>query len=64
MIDQDPLLASPQDLRGTKVLQVWINGTQVYDAATAAPVEIKQDEAMKAFDLGDTEGSVPAELGR
>ncbi len=57
VVNQDQFLASTQDLRNTTVLQVWINGKQVFDAATAAPLEIKQDEAMKSFDLGETSSS-------
>ncbi|MBO9499329.1 MAG: amidohydrolase [Novosphingobium sp.] len=38
MLDRDPLLASPQDIRATKVLQVWINGQQV-TGTTAPPPE-------------------------
>lgn len=33
MIDRDPMLASPSDLRATKVLQVWIGGKLVHQAA-------------------------------
>jgi len=36
MIDQDPLLASVQDLRNIRVLEVWINGQQAYDANAGA----------------------------
>ncbi|WP_082384672.1 amidohydrolase [Erythrobacter sp. SG61-1L] len=64
VVDQDPFLASTQDLRNTKVLQVWINGAQVFDAATAVPLEIKQDEAMKSFDLGETTEATPPAEGR
>jgi len=32
LIDRDPLLASPADLRETGVLQSWINGVLVYEA--------------------------------
>lgn len=32
MVDRDPLLASPADLRRTKVLQVWIGGKPVFSA--------------------------------
>lgn len=33
LVDRDPLLASPADLAGTKVLQTWLGGQMVYDAA-------------------------------
>lgn len=31
-VDRDPLFASPEALRGTKVLQVWIGGVKVREA--------------------------------
>ena len=31
-VDRDPMLASPQELRDTKVLETWIGGIKVYDA--------------------------------
>ena len=37
LVDQDPLLATPSDLRSTKVRQVWINGRLAWDAAAAKP---------------------------
>ena len=33
LVDRDPLLASPADLRATKVLQTWVGGRLVYDGA-------------------------------
>ncbi|MBS1240081.1 MAG: putative metal-dependent hydrolase, partial [Proteobacteria bacterium] len=36
VIDQDPLLASPQDIRSAKVLEVWIDG-QLVPGTTAPP---------------------------
>lgn len=33
LVDRDPMLASPTDLRATKVLQTWVGGQLVYDAA-------------------------------
>ncbi len=48
MIDLDPFLAGIQDLRNTHVLQVWINGAQVFDAATdqkKPPPELAPPEA-------------------
>ena len=35
MIDRDPLLAAPEQLRTTRVLQTWIGGLRVYDAEHA-----------------------------
>ncbi len=32
LVDQDPLLATPDDLRRTKVLETWIGGQQVFKA--------------------------------
>ncbi len=34
LIDRDPLLASPRELRQTRVLQTWIGGEKVYEAAS------------------------------
>jgi predicted amidohydrolase YtcJ len=31
LLDRDPLLSSPQDIRETKILQTWIGGEKVYD---------------------------------
>jgi len=31
LVDRDPLLASSAELRGTKVLQVWVGGQRVFD---------------------------------
>lgn len=36
LIDRDPLLASPTDLRATRVLQTWIGGRITYNAETEA----------------------------
>ncbi len=33
LVDRDPLLASPNELRATKVLQTWVGGRLVYDGA-------------------------------
>jgi predicted amidohydrolase YtcJ len=35
VVDQDPFLASTQDLRKLRVIEVWINGQQVYGAAAS-----------------------------
>lgn len=32
LVDRDPLLATPEELRKTRVLQTWIGGRQVYKA--------------------------------
>jgi len=33
LVDRDPLLASQQDIRATRVLETWINGEKVYPLA-------------------------------
>lgn len=33
IVDRDPLLASPSDIRGTKVLETWVGGARVYTAS-------------------------------
>ena len=33
LVDRDPLLASPADLRATKVLQTWVGGRLVFDGS-------------------------------
>ena len=33
IIDRDPLLATPDELRATRVLQTWIGGQLAYKAA-------------------------------
>lgn len=35
MIDRDPLLATPDELRATRVLQTWVGGERLYSAADA-----------------------------
>ena len=32
LVDRDPLLATPSELRATKVLETWVGGRKVYDA--------------------------------
>ncbi len=32
LIDRDPMLATPSELRATKVLETWVGGRKVYDA--------------------------------
>ena len=32
VIDRDPLLVAPQDLRATRVLQTWVGGERVFVA--------------------------------
>jgi hypothetical protein len=34
LIDQDPLIASPEAVRRTRVLQTWVGGERVYEAAS------------------------------
>ncbi len=36
-IDRDPFLASPADLRATKVIEVWLGGRKVWDSAAVRP---------------------------
>ena len=36
VLDRDPLLATPEDLRRSKVLQTWVGGERVYMAGTTA----------------------------
>jgi len=36
VLDRDPLMANPAELRGTNVLQTWIGGRKVYDAGAPA----------------------------
>jgi predicted amidohydrolase YtcJ len=37
IVDRDPLLATPEELRATRVLQTWINGQLVFRAEEAPP---------------------------
>ncbi len=37
VIDRDPLLVAPQDLRGTRVLQTWVGGERVYLVGSEGP---------------------------
>jgi hypothetical protein len=39
LVDADPLLATPDQLRGMSVLQTWVNGRMVYKARAAALVD-------------------------
>lgn len=32
LVDRDPMLATPEELRATKVLQTWVNGEMVWKA--------------------------------
>jgi hypothetical protein len=36
VIDRDPLIASPQDIRATRVLQTWVGGERLYVAVDQA----------------------------
>ncbi|GGD98678.1 amidohydrolase [Tsuneonella deserti] len=36
VIDRDPLLAAPQELRATRVLQTWVGGERIYVAGQVA----------------------------
>jgi predicted amidohydrolase YtcJ len=37
VIDRDPMLVTPQDLRATRVLQTWVGGERVFVAGMAQP---------------------------
>ena len=32
IVDRDPLLAAPSELRGTQVLQTWVGGLKIFDS--------------------------------
>ena len=32
LVDRDPLMATPEEIRATKVLETWVGGRKVYDA--------------------------------
>lgn len=32
LVDRDPMMASPDEIRATKVLQTWVGGSRVYDS--------------------------------
>ncbi len=34
IVDRDPLLATPSELRGTQVLQTWVGGLKIYDSGS------------------------------
>jgi len=36
VVDRDPLLSSPTELRGTVVLETWVGGQRVYRRSDAA----------------------------
>ncbi len=42
LVDRDPLLASPADLRRTKVLQTWVGGRIAFDATDTGSVSPAQ----------------------
>lgn len=39
LIDRDPILAAPSELRGIKVLQTWVGGKLVYQAQVSSAAE-------------------------
>ena len=39
VLDRDPLLANPEEIRATRVLQTWIGGVRVHGADSATPDE-------------------------
>lgn len=44
LIDRDPQLASPAELRATRVLQTWVGGRLVYDAEQVVKPSVVQPE--------------------
>ena len=44
LIDRDPLLVSPAELRATRVMQTWLGGQMVYSAAAPTPVSAPANE--------------------
>jgi len=38
LIDRDPLLATPEELKATRVLETWIGGKRLYQAKDSQPV--------------------------
>jgi predicted amidohydrolase YtcJ len=45
ILDRDPLLATPADLRATKVLETWVGGKLVYRAKPPQAAAPRSDEA-------------------
>jgi predicted amidohydrolase YtcJ len=43
LVDRDPLLASPSDLRATRVLETWVGGQKVYAANLVAKSSLNLD---------------------
>ncbi len=39
LVDRDPLLASPSELREIKVIETWVGGRRLYRAPAATPVQ-------------------------
>jgi len=39
LIDTDPLLAAPDELRAIRVIETWVGGKRVYQAKDSAPVQ-------------------------
>ncbi|MXO66490.1 amidohydrolase [Altericroceibacterium endophyticum] len=72
VVDRDPALNNPEDIRETRVLQTWIGGVKVYDARDgmeelkteteddAADYDPAEDYTMQA----DTAGEDTGEIGR
>lgn len=57
LLDRDPQLASPAELRQMRVLETWVGGRKIYDAATAA----RQATSGSGQALtGSAAGSAPA----
>lgn len=44
-VDTDPMLATPEEIRKTKVLETWIGGGKVWDAEAAEQKDAKEKDA-------------------
>jgi predicted amidohydrolase YtcJ len=58
VLDQDPLLASPAQLRTARVLETWIGGRKIYDAAMAAQAPSGPGQSIRT----SAEDAAPARL--
>ena len=47
VLDRDPLMASPEELRQMKVLETWIGGQKVYDIDGRAPAALEEPETAE-----------------
>jgi predicted amidohydrolase YtcJ len=46
IVDRDPLLSGPRELRATRILETWIGGQKVYDAARQPSADAAPSQAM------------------